>query len=54
LRVVPALPAALDDALAGARDGRLFALPTYTAMLELREELARRGHVRNFWERRAA
>jgi UDP-N-acetylmuramyl tripeptide synthase len=54
LRVVPALPAALDDALAGAAAGQLFALPTYTAMLELREELARRGHVRNFWERRAA
>ena len=26
--------------------GRLFALPTYTALLELREELAARGHVR--------
>ncbi len=32
----------LDRALAGG-EGRLFALPTYTAMLALREELTRRG-----------
>ena len=32
----------LDRAAAGA-DGRLYALPTYTAMLELRELLTRRG-----------
>jgi UDP-N-acetylmuramyl tripeptide synthase len=38
----PELRDALDDALAGA-PGRLFALPTYTAMLELRELLAARG-----------
>ncbi|CAA9527257.1 MAG: proposed amino acid ligase found clustered with an amidotransferase [uncultured Solirubrobacteraceae bacterium] len=44
LRVEPELPAALDAALDGARDGeRLFALPTYTAMLALRRELVRRG-----------
>jgi UDP-N-acetylmuramyl tripeptide synthase len=49
LHVVPALPAALDDALTGARGVRVFALPTYTALLELRAELARRGHVQNFW-----
>ena len=30
--------------------GRLFALPTYTALLELRDELARRGHVAQFWQ----
>ncbi len=54
LRVVPGLSAALDDALAGAAERRLFALPTYTAMLELRAELARRGHVRRFWEPRPA
>jgi UDP-N-acetylmuramyl tripeptide synthase len=53
LQVVGELPAALDAALAAAGDARLFALPTYTAMLELREELARRGHVQNFWERKA-
>jgi len=50
LRVIPGLPAALDEALAGASDGRLFALPTYTALLELRSELARRGHAPQFWE----
>ncbi|HET9125825.1 MAG TPA: Mur ligase family protein [Solirubrobacteraceae bacterium] len=54
LHVVPALPAALDDALTGARSGRVFALPTYTALLELRAELARRGHVESFWAREAA
>ena len=36
------LAAALDKATAGA-DGPLFVLPTYTAMLALREELVRRG-----------
>jgi UDP-N-acetylmuramyl tripeptide synthase len=38
----------LDRALAGA-DGRLFALPTYTALLELRELLARRGFAARYW-----
>jgi UDP-N-acetylmuramyl tripeptide synthase len=52
LRVVRELPAALDAALHTAVDGRLFALPTYTAMLALREELTRRGHVENFWVQR--
>jgi UDP-N-acetylmuramyl tripeptide synthase len=50
LHVVPSLPDALDEALAAARDGRLFALPTYTALLELRAELAQRGHATRFWE----
>jgi UDP-N-acetylmuramyl tripeptide synthase len=49
LHVVPSVAAALDAALAANVDGRLFALPTYTALLELREELARRGHVARFW-----
>jgi UDP-N-acetylmuramyl tripeptide synthase len=44
LHVEAELPAALDAALGGAGDGaRLFALPTYTAMLALRRELVRRG-----------
>ncbi len=47
------LPDALDGALARAAGGRLFALPTYTALLALREELSRRGHVPQFWERAA-
>jgi hypothetical protein len=43
------LSAALDEALAHVTDGRLYALPTYTALLELRAELARRGHAGQFW-----
>ena len=49
LTVVEDLPAALDEALAETPDGRLYALPTYTALLELRSELARRGLVGQFW-----
>jgi UDP-N-acetylmuramyl tripeptide synthase len=49
LQVLPRLATALDAALAANPDGRLFALPTYTALLELREELATRGHVARFW-----
>ena len=44
-------PAALDAALAELPDGApLFALPTYTAMLELRAELVRRGVTDDFWK----
>lgn len=42
LVVQPALPAALDAAIADG-SGRLVAIPTYTAMLELRRELVARG-----------
>ncbi len=49
LHVVPALPAALDDALDSAAGSRVFVLPTYTALLELRGELSRRGHVGRYW-----
>ena len=42
LHVVPALEAGLDAALA-AGEGRLVALPTYTAMLDLRGLLVARG-----------
>ncbi|MFZ1996998.1 MAG: Mur ligase family protein [Solirubrobacteraceae bacterium] len=54
LTVIPALGDALDAALGANPDGRLFALPTYTALLELRQELQRRGHVGAFWSREAA
>ncbi|MGH2745635.1 MAG: MurT ligase domain-containing protein [Thermoleophilaceae bacterium] len=37
------LERSLDAAVAGAAGERLFALPTYTALLELRDLLARRG-----------
>ncbi len=50
LHVVPGIAPALDDALAGADSGRLHVLPTYTALLELRRELAERGHAVPFWE----
>ena len=49
LHVVPSLPAALDAALADAPGGRVFALPTYTALLELRDELVARGNAPPFW-----
>jgi lipid II isoglutaminyl synthase (glutamine-hydrolysing) len=49
LHVVPSVRGALDQALASTGEGRLFALPTYTALLELRDELAGRGHVAQFW-----
>jgi lipid II isoglutaminyl synthase (glutamine-hydrolysing) len=42
IAVEPRLAAGLDRALAAA-DHRLFALPTYTAMLALRELLVARG-----------
>jgi len=54
LAVVPALSQALDAALADCPGGRLFAVPTYTALLELRQELQRRGHVDAFWSRQPA
>lgn len=51
IHVLPALPAAIDAALATLPAGStLFILPTYTAMLELRENLAARGWVRQFWD----
>jgi lipid II isoglutaminyl synthase (glutamine-hydrolysing) len=45
IAVQPVLERALDEAVA-AGEGRLVALPTYTAMLELRALLARRGMTR--------
>ena len=54
LRVVPELPSALDAAVAEADGRRLFALPTYTALLALREELAARGHAPHYWATGAA
>ena len=52
LQVIPELARALDSALAETAGGRLYALPTYTALLELREELAARGLVDRFWVKR--
>ncbi len=51
IAVEPDLARAIDTALARLPVGvTLYALPTYTAMLQLRSELARRGWVRPFWE----
>ncbi|HZG50041.1 MAG TPA: MurT ligase domain-containing protein [Thermoleophilaceae bacterium] len=45
------LEASLDSAVAAAADGaRLYALPTYTALLDLRELLARRGLAKRWSE----
>jgi lipid II isoglutaminyl synthase (glutamine-hydrolysing) len=48
IAVEPAVEASLDRAVATA-PGRLFALPTYTALLELRKLLAARGLAQEFW-----
>ena len=51
IEVEPDLERALDRALALTPEGgELIALPTYTAMLALRDILARRGYVRQYWE----
>ena len=49
LQVVENLEPALDRALAGEPGRPLFVLPTYTALLELRELLARRGEAKEYW-----
>lgn len=49
--VAPEPSAAFDTALAAcAPNGRVYVLPTYTAMLDLRRVLADRGLVPEFWE----
>jgi len=48
IEVVPGIERSLDQAVAGS-PGRLFALPTYTALLELRKLLADRGLAKEFW-----
>ncbi len=48
IEVVPEVEGSLDRALAAAPN-RLFALPTYTALLELRKLLAERGLAKEFW-----
>jgi lipid II isoglutaminyl synthase (glutamine-hydrolysing) len=49
LAVVPDLAEALDGAASRAA-GPLYALPTYTALLELRNLLARRGQAARYWQ----
>jgi UDP-N-acetylmuramyl tripeptide synthase len=51
IEVVPRLEAALDRGLElTPAGGQLVALPTYTAMLALRDIVARRGYVRPYWQ----
>ncbi|HKX19713.1 MAG TPA: Mur ligase family protein [bacterium] len=50
IEVEKSFDAAIDRALARATSGRLFILPTYTAMLAIRAVLERRGVVGRFWE----
>jgi UDP-N-acetylmuramyl tripeptide synthase len=55
IEVVPSLEEALDRGLElTAAGGELVDLPTYTAMLSLRELVAQRGFVRPYWEEAAA
>jgi UDP-N-acetylmuramyl tripeptide synthase len=49
IEVEPGIERSLDRALDKAR-GPLFALPTYTALLELRKLLSRRGLAEEFWK----
>lgn len=48
IAVEPSVERSLDQALAASGE-RLFALPTYTALLELRKLLAGRGLAEDFW-----
>jgi hypothetical protein len=55
IRVIDDLPAALMAAAADRpgnadREAPLYALPTYTAMLALRELLVRRGEASSSWQ----
>jgi lipid II isoglutaminyl synthase (glutamine-hydrolysing) len=48
IEVEPSIERSLDAAVADA-NGRMFALPTYTALLELRTLLAKRGLAKSYW-----
>lgn len=49
LQLAPNIVTALDQAQEGL-SGRLFILPTYTALLELQKILAKRGVKKHYWE----
>jgi UDP-N-acetylmuramyl tripeptide synthase len=49
IEVVGPIEESLDEAVAAAPN-RVFALPTYTALLELRTLLANRGLAADFWQ----
>jgi UDP-N-acetylmuramyl tripeptide synthase len=50
LEIEAPLERGLDRALRGDGTRTLYALPTYTALLELRDVLSARGHAPPFWE----
>jgi lipid II isoglutaminyl synthase (glutamine-hydrolysing) len=50
LEVVPSLEGGFGRALGGARGPVIYALPTYTALLDLRDVLTARGYAPPFWE----
>jgi UDP-N-acetylmuramyl tripeptide synthase len=55
VEVVEGLEEALELGLSRTpQHGELVILPTYTAMLSLRDIVTRRGFVRPYWEERAA
>jgi UDP-N-acetylmuramyl tripeptide synthase len=49
IEIEPSIERSLDRAVAAADRGALFALPTYTALLELRTLLAARGLAEDYW-----
>jgi len=48
IEVLEGIERSLDGAIAASKDS-LFALPTYTALLELRTLLTSRGLARDYW-----
>ena len=53
MRIAPDLETAVDQAVAATPPTRpLYMLPTYTAMLDLREILVKRGVAQEFWRDR--
>jgi UDP-N-acetylmuramyl tripeptide synthase len=50
IELVPPLGAGLDRSIVADHGRPLYALPTYTALIELRELLAERGQARPYWE----
>ncbi len=51
IRLAETVSGGLDTGLSGIDDGQtLYVLPTYTAMLDLRNDVGRRGYADQFWE----
>jgi hypothetical protein len=51
IELVESVEEGIDRGLAGIPDGgTLYALPTYTALIELREMAVKRRYADSFWE----